>query len=253
MHAKTKYQIKSFQIIDDNFTLDIDRAKNFCRKLIELRFGIGWHCPNGVRADRLDEELLVLMKQSGCMSINIGIESGVEKIFNGLNKGEELKDIERTIRIAKKVGLRVNGFFIIGIPGATATDDMCSLSYAKNLGLDDMFFNLINIYPGTVLWDRIRNDRKMRILHNWTDSFHFGTEARPVFESENYTAAEMTDVFCISNLRQRHYLAVLGYGDSVLKKGMRLLAIIWKCDRANLFSHLLYLVLNMKKVLKHVG
>jgi radical SAM superfamily enzyme YgiQ (UPF0313 family) len=251
--AQEKYRFKRFHIIDDNFTLNIERAKDFCRRLIEKGLNKEWHCPNGVRADRLDEELLTLMKMSGCTSINIGIESGVEKIFNALRKGETLSDIEKTVKLAKKIGIRVNGFFILGLPDSTYEDDMKSIAYSEALGLDDALFNLISIYPGTELWESISNRKQIRILREWTDAFHFGGQAEPIFDTEDYGASDRKKAFYISNLRRRHYLIVVGETGSIVKRSFRLLRIIWEYDRRSLFSHIFFIFKNFRKVLNYIS
>ncbi len=250
--AQEKYRFKKFHIIDDNFTLNIERAKGFCRTLIESGLNKEWSCPNGVRADRLDEELLSLMKISGCTSINVGIESGVERIFNKLKKGETLADIERAIKLAKKIGIKVNGFFILGLPGSKYEDDMQSIAYSEALGLDDALFNIVSIYPGTQLWESINSDKQIRILRDWTDSLHFGGEVEPVFETESYLSSERKKAFYISNLKRRHYLVVVGENGSTAKRAFRLLRIIWKYDRNSLFSHILFIFKNIRKVLSYV-
>ncbi|MBI4710617.1 MAG: radical SAM protein [Nitrospirae bacterium] len=252
LEAQKKYHFKKFHIIDDNFTLDTGRAKDFCRRLLESGLQKEWHCPNGVRADRLDEELLSLMKMSGCSSINIGVESGVQKVFDSLKKGEALADIEQAIKSAEKTGIRVNGFFILGLPGSTYADDMKSLEYSEALGLNDALFNLISIYPGTELWENITGDKRIKILRDWTDSFHFGGNAEPVFETEDYAAKDRKKAFYISNLKRRHYLVVAGETGSVLKRALTALKIILKYDRHSFFSHAFFILKNMRKVLSHV-
>lgn len=62
-HAVKEYSITRFNIQDDNFTLDLGRAKKFCTLLLETKLNLVWSCPNGIRADRVDRELLELMKK----------------------------------------------------------------------------------------------------------------------------------------------------------------------------------------------
>jgi radical SAM superfamily enzyme YgiQ (UPF0313 family) len=61
-----KLGINTFEIIDDNFTFDMARAKRICDLLIEEKLEFEWSCPNGIRADRMDRELAIKMKASGC-------------------------------------------------------------------------------------------------------------------------------------------------------------------------------------------
>lgn len=75
-HAKLKYGSKRFAILDDNFTLDIKRAKEFCKHLIDEKLDMGWECQSGIRCDRVDEELFKMMKKAGCDAVTLGIESG---------------------------------------------------------------------------------------------------------------------------------------------------------------------------------
>ena len=57
---------KEFHINDDMFTTQIDRAKKICRMMIEQGLKIHWNCSNGIRVDRVDDELFPLMKRAGC-------------------------------------------------------------------------------------------------------------------------------------------------------------------------------------------
>jgi radical SAM superfamily enzyme YgiQ (UPF0313 family) len=88
---KGKYKIKEFQIWDDNFTLDRKRAMKFCNLLIKEKLDLIWWCPNGVRMETLDYELLKKMKDSGCYAIVLGIESGSVKIQKDMNKNLDFK------------------------------------------------------------------------------------------------------------------------------------------------------------------
>ena len=59
----------------------MERAKDFCRKLIGKNLNFRWSCPNGIRADKIDDELAGLMRQAGCERVSLGIESGDEKFL----------------------------------------------------------------------------------------------------------------------------------------------------------------------------
>jgi radical SAM superfamily enzyme YgiQ (UPF0313 family) len=119
VQAKYKYKTKKFSMVDDNWTLDMKRAKKICRKIIEKRLNFEWVPQSGMRADRIDRELLELMKKSGCSKLVFGIESGNKKVFENIEKGEKLEDIEKAVKLAKDVGVEVGGFFIVGLPYST--------------------------------------------------------------------------------------------------------------------------------------
>jgi len=201
IQARKKYHSREFKVLDDNFTLDMKRAKEICQLLIEENLNLKWSCPNGLRADRLDMELLQLMKDSGCHTIGMGIESGCEYVFDKINKGERLEDVKNAISMAKKVGLRVDGFFIIGLPGSTYENDKKSMDFAKRVGVDSASFGLLVPYPGTTVWDWMNKNKGVKILREWKKGFHLGFKPKPVFETNSYKGKDMLKMYYLANLR----------------------------------------------------
>lgn len=81
-----EYNVREIHIEDDNFTLKKDFVIDFCNSLIKEKLDISWACPNGVRLDTLDLDLLKIMKRSGCYSFAVGIESGSERVLRHMKK-----------------------------------------------------------------------------------------------------------------------------------------------------------------------
>lgn len=79
-----KFKVKNIFFEDDNLTLDLARFAAICDGIIERKIKIGWETPNGVRADCLTMPLLKKMKQSGCQSVFVGVESGEQQILDKL-------------------------------------------------------------------------------------------------------------------------------------------------------------------------
>ncbi len=128
IEAKRKWGIKTFTILDDCFNLKKDRALEFCARIKELN--LEWMCTNGLRADRLDNELAAAMAHSGCTTVGFGIESSDPAVLLKIQKGETIDQIESAITIAKKHFKSVSGYFIIGLPGSTYQSDMQSIRWA---------------------------------------------------------------------------------------------------------------------------
>jgi radical SAM superfamily enzyme YgiQ (UPF0313 family) len=200
-YARMKYGCNEFKILDDNFTLLMDRAKDICRLFIEEKVDMRWTCPNGIRADRLDDELCELMVKAGCYSVSIGVESGYPEVFRMINKGEKLEDVERGIKIAKRAGLKVHGFFILGLVGSTYETDKRSMEFAKAVGLDSASWGILVPYPGTEVWNQVRTDPHVRMLRDWKEGFHIGARPKPVFDTPEYTAEERVRAFYLANLK----------------------------------------------------
>ncbi len=198
-YAKEKYGSTEFKVLDDNFTLLMDRAKEICKLMIKENLDMKWTCPNGIRADRLDEELCSLMKEAGCYSVSIGVESGDPEVFDKIKKGEKLEDVEKGINLAKAAGIKVHGFFIIGLLGSTYESDKRSMEFAKKMGITASWGILVP-YPGTEVWEQIKKDPKSRILKDWKEGFHIGARPKPVYDTEEYTAEERVKAYYKANM-----------------------------------------------------
>lgn len=198
-YAREKYKSREFKVLDDNFTLLMDRAKDICKLFIDEKLDMKWTCPNGIRADRLDEELCKLMKEAGCYSMSIGVESGDPDVFDKIKKGEKLADVEKGIRLAQAAGIQVHGFFIIGLVGSTYEADMRSVEFAKRMGISASWGILVP-YPGTEVWEQVRADPNTRMLRDWKEGFHIGARPKPVFDTAQYPADERVRAYYKANM-----------------------------------------------------
>lgn len=232
-------RIKEFQIVDDNFTLKIDRVKEFCRRLIAEKINLRWSCPNGIRADILDEELVRLMKKSGCYLVNLGIESLDEQVFNHIQKGEKLEAIIRAIRMLKKKGIIVIGNFIIGLPGSTFKIDINSVKKARKLGLDVALWYPLSVYPKTEVYKEYLQDKNIRFITDWKEGFqyNFTNQLKLSFEKGNYTKEEMIKMFFIANLKSKSYGILLDPKKPLWRRGLDLVKIILRYDPFLLLYH----------------
>ncbi|MEL7666012.1 MAG: radical SAM protein [Candidatus Shapirobacteria bacterium] len=152
-----KYHIKYFDILDDNFTLDPNRAKEICRLIIKNKLKITWSTPNGIRADKIDDELIKLMKKAGCLQVKVAPESGSQKVLNNIIKKHlDLKKVEEAVTLCKKNKLSVEAFFVIGFPQESEKDIMDTINFGKKLrkiGCDFCYFFIATPYVGTEMYD----------------------------------------------------------------------------------------------------
>lgn len=155
--------IREIHLEDDNFTLNRFHAEGVCREIIRRKIRVAWSTPNGIRADRVDEKLLRLMKKSGCYSVAFGIESGNPEILKNIHKHETLETIEKAVRTAHKIGLVTQGFFIFGLPGETKATIRKTIDFAKKIPLDKAQFLTLDIIPGSALWEELHFQNKV----NW--------------------------------------------------------------------------------------
>jgi anaerobic magnesium-protoporphyrin IX monomethyl ester cyclase len=151
-----------FEFVDDVFTMEIPRAKKVCQMILDSGMKFDWNCANGIRADRVDEELLTLMKKSGCIFVSYGLETGNPHILKVVKKAITLEKAMETFKLTQKVGLKFAINFIIGHPEETYEKGMDTIRFSKkSLKYADyvMFSNMIP-YPGTDVYKWIREQEK---------------------------------------------------------------------------------------------
>ncbi len=99
-------------IYDDVFTLNRTRVMTICEELKRLDFK--WACFG--RAD-MDINLLRIMKNSGCVRISFGIESGSQTILDNVGKRTTVAQNTRVVRLCNELGIDTRAFLIVGLPG----------------------------------------------------------------------------------------------------------------------------------------
>jgi len=152
-HLVNDFGIREIQFFDDNLTCDRKRAKELFKGMIERKINVTWNTPNGIHCEHLDEEMLDLMKESGCFEVTIAIESGDKDILKKIKKPTRHSQIEWAAKEIRKRGMESNGFFIIGFPWETKEQIQRTLDYAKKIDLDRISISIFNPLPGTALFD----------------------------------------------------------------------------------------------------
>jgi len=166
-----RYHVKEIFFEDDNFTANMDKAKklfeSLCRKSYHVEFGFR----NGIRADKIDKELLTLMRRAGCARVCFAPESGSQDVLdNIIDKHMKLGDVEKAVVTAREVGLNVSCFFVIGIPGETKEDLQETVRYAarlRRLGCDTVDINCAVPYPGTRLYRQCLEKHQINEDFDW--------------------------------------------------------------------------------------
>lgn len=144
-----EHGVREIMVFDDNFTLDRSRTEKFCEALLKEKIDIIWSCPNGVRLNSLDLDLLKLMKKAGCYSLAVGIESGSQKILEDMGKNLKLSMVKKVVPLLKEAGIRTQGDFIIGYPSETIDDVNKTIRLALTLPIDRAAFSLFQPLPGS--------------------------------------------------------------------------------------------------------
>ncbi|MBD3261389.1 MAG: radical SAM protein, partial [Candidatus Altiarchaeales archaeon] len=146
-YVVAKQDVRNIYFIDLEFTVNRQQVECVCRHLIEKKYSLRWCCQT--RADSLDEELLKLMRDAGCVLIHFGVETGDPDIMRDIGKNITLEDIEEGFRLTHKMGIDSAGFFMFGFPGETKENMEKTIDFAKKLNPVYASFHSAAPYPGT--------------------------------------------------------------------------------------------------------
>jgi anaerobic magnesium-protoporphyrin IX monomethyl ester cyclase len=151
---KDKYNIEEIMFEDDNVTANPKRAKELFKQMIKEQFNFIWDTPNGVGVWNMDEDMIDLMKQSGCIKLNFPVESGSQYVLNNIiKKPIKLERVKELIHHCKKINLDYGMFLVIGMPGEKIQDIWSSFHFAADCECYTPLISVATPYPGTVLFD----------------------------------------------------------------------------------------------------
>lgn len=165
-HVVEKYGVDEIYFDDDCFTLDKKRAIEICREIKNRGIDVKWMCQ--CRVDNVDEELIKEMKRAGCHYIKYGVESGSQRILELMKKGITLDEARRAFEITKKIGIKTQAFFVLGLPWETDENINETVEFAKELKPDSAQFAVVVPHPGTELYD-ICSEKGWLKFDSWED------------------------------------------------------------------------------------
>ncbi len=187
--ALKKYKTRNLEIFDDNFLLDKERVMKIMEMILKRNIKMRFRFGNGVRADRLDEDNVRIMKKAGLYEVGMGIESADPDIFQSIKKGESFDKIEKAIELLKKYDIHVGGSFIIGLPGSTLEKDMRSIKFANRMRFNWRYtaWCYFTPYPSTEAYNMIRKEVDEEIIERSHRRGHFTAN---FIETKDYSLEE---------------------------------------------------------------
>ncbi len=168
---RKEFGVNQLDIMDDNFTFDIERANKILDALIDEK-GYWVNCQNGLRADRLTPELVKKMKQAGVFRVGIGIESGSPDILKKINKSLSLEQVRKAIKWLRKEKITVHGYFILGFPFESASDIEKTQRFAVESNPHFANFSLFLPFPGSKIYNELKNNGQL--LNDRLDEINTG-------------------------------------------------------------------------------
>ncbi len=155
-----KYGIREFSFWDDNFLLPRQWVVEFCRLIKEKKMDIVWSCYS--RVNDVSPEILRTIRDAGCYNIFYGLESGVQKLLDNLNKRTTVEQNRKAVQWANEAGLEVRGSFMLAIPGETPALGRQTIRFILSLTLHSLQISYTTPYPGTALYELCRKSGRLQ-------------------------------------------------------------------------------------------
>lgn len=156
---KGRFNVSNFYFIDDNFSLNPQRAKAICQGIIERKLNVKYNFHNGLSIKTIDRELVLLMKESGCTSACLAVESGSERIRNIVyGKNLMTEKIFEVFSWFKEAGIPTIGYFLVGAPGEKRQDFEETKKLLAKLPMSLLTVGIFTPYPGTELYDECKKN-----------------------------------------------------------------------------------------------
>lgn len=160
--------IRELFIKDQTFGYCGKRAIKFCNELIRKDWNFSWTAFS--RVDILDYELLFAMREAGCHTLIMGVETANENILKKYKKGVLKKKVEDVFELCRKLNIRTVATFILGFPQEDKNSMLKTIKFAKEINCDFASFNVF--VPKTLSASKeLEGDKDVKIGHKeWDQS-----------------------------------------------------------------------------------
>lgn len=151
------YQPDSLWFVDDVFTISHKWLREFADELAKHKLKIPYECIT--RADRMSEDVIDLLKETGCFRVWIGAESGSQKVIDLMDRRVDVNKVRDMIRLAETKGIEAGTFIMLGYPGETREDIDETIHHLKSA--NPTHFTITVAYPikGTELFQEVENQQ----------------------------------------------------------------------------------------------
>lgn len=149
------YNPDSIWFVDDVFTVSHKWLADFRDEILERGIQLPYECIT--RADRMNEEVIGMLKESGCFRVWIGAESGSQKIIDLMDRRVDVNKVRDMIIKAREAGIQAGTFIMLGYPGETEKDIEETIHHLKTSNPD--YFTITVAYPirGTELYAEVEH------------------------------------------------------------------------------------------------
>jgi len=191
-YLQNRFGIKAVRFVDDLFACNELRVETITQTLLPLGITYRCHCRVNLFTKKMAEQL----KNSGCVHIAFGAESGSDKILGYMNKHQTANDIRRAIGLAKEAGIAVRCYLIVGFPGETWDTVTETINLMLECQPDEILVFAPIPFPGTALYNNPSKYGIRELSKNFDDYMQIETNKKSnyLFSHSTATAQEIKEM-----------------------------------------------------------
>lgn len=214
-----QYKAKRIELVDDTFTLNKARVKEFCEKY-KKEVGIPFHI--NVRVDQVTEDMCVDLYNAGCVRVAVGIESGDPSIRRDvLKRNISDEQILEGCRLIKKHGIQLYTYNMIGIPDEKMHNIRKTIALNRKIRPDFPTAFIFNAYKGTTLYKKCQTEGILDETLSYASYFHSSNVRHPYLSARKlrhirrwfgfYVFSAYNRKRALINLVDRHFINTYFY------------------------------------------
>lgn len=174
-------KLNYFKFVDATFDISPQYVIDFCKEKIRIGLETEWECL--IHASFANEEMFHWLKEAQCNQINVGCESGSDKILRDIGKGLKVETIKNVFKWARDNEIERRGFFLLGMPNETLEDMKLTEKLIDDIEPDVVGFTILCPYPGTDHYDPIKHKDV-----DWEKADEYSND---FWETEHFTNEEL--------------------------------------------------------------
>jgi anaerobic magnesium-protoporphyrin IX monomethyl ester cyclase len=216
-HLLNDHDAEMIAFMDDTFTVNKKRVEQVCDEIKKRNLDVYWGCTS--RVDTLSRDLLRKMRDVGCITLFVGVESADQQCLDDLNKQTTIEMVKKTFELTRELDVRTIASAVLGMPGDTKQSIKNTISFVKSLDPSYAVFALATPYPGTQFYIKAREENLIKI-----DDWSKYSLMTPVLETVDCSLEELKKMqkkaFREFYLRPSYILRQLRMDGSIILKAV---------------------------------
>lgn len=242
-HLQKQFGVKRFWMCDDIFGLKPNWVQQFNGELEKRHLKIKYFIQSRVDL-LLKEDTIDALAASGLEEVWVGAESASQKILDAMDKGTQVEEIYQATELLKAKNIKVAFFLQFGYLGETKDDIRKTIAMVKELQPDNIGISVSYPLPGTVFYEKVKDDLKLKA--NWSDSDDFEMMFRGTYNSDFYRKLQR---FVHKEFRKAQGLGYLKSAlknpfqlnfeklFAILKLGYYIPSVLWQSRQLKIYGH----------------